>query len=230
MPRGRERFENYLYRLQQGDKNDLRLPIMGYNPMAKEHVPQKIEALLAMDAESIMAEVLVSVNEKCPPSKGPEIKVVLNLADDLHGGWTNRHTTDFDSKFKHAPLVRRHFCTPYCWTGETHSPQLIRERTEAYALRTWHHLEHPKIKTLADHLRQEVFVQSTTSHRSSLPSTEGLAEIELFYQRHQDSDLYPLIFNFFYGDEASRSLGYSTYGIGPFTGFDFARYLANATP
>jgi hypothetical protein len=50
-----------------------------------------------------------------------------------------------------------------------------------------------------------------------------------YYQQYLDSDGYHLIFNFFYGDEASASLEMPTFGIaGTRPGFGFASQLAKA--
>ncbi|MEL7123458.1 MAG: hypothetical protein AAFO07_28690, partial [Bacteroidota bacterium] len=52
------RFKEYIARLQGDTKGDLSLPISGFNPMAKEHILQKIEELERLEAEQIMQEVI----------------------------------------------------------------------------------------------------------------------------------------------------------------------------
>jgi len=57
-PLSTERFEEYLAKFQGGTKGDLKLPISGFNPMAKEHIIGKIEELENLEAESIMEREL----------------------------------------------------------------------------------------------------------------------------------------------------------------------------
>ena len=68
--------------------------------MAKPHVSEKIEELQNAGAENIVEEVIKRVNPLVQNDGNETIKVVLNLADDLKGSWTNRYTVDYDSKFK----------------------------------------------------------------------------------------------------------------------------------
>ena len=55
-PRNQERFDLYLKLLQGSSKSDLELPIGGYNPMAKEHITEKLKELLNLDAEKIISQ------------------------------------------------------------------------------------------------------------------------------------------------------------------------------
>ena len=216
------RFEAYLQLLQGNAKGDLVLPVGGFNPMAKEHVPAKLLELKALDAEGIMAATLKGLGKSTGiEASGRIFKVVLNLSDDLKGGWTNRYTSDYDSKFKLGALVNRQFCIPVFWSGENYTQALVRERTEEYALRTLYWLSHPKPVTLQQHVEQERFVAERSGKL-----TEYLNDYKVlhaFYKKHKNSDEYNLIFNFLYGDEACKTLGYPCYGIpGILSGYRYA--------
>ncbi len=225
-PRSRERFTEYLFKLQGTDKNNLEIPIMGFNPMAKEQVLQKIKELRNIGTEETISETLYELNFK-PLKQGSKIiKVVPNLADDLGGAWTNRYVTDFDSKFKINALVRRDFCTPYFWTSENYDKNLIKKRTLAYAYRTIYWLENSELKTLEDHLKQETFVSKQINEVVDLKE-ESFDFIKAFYEENKYKDDYSIIFNFFYEDSASLSLSYPTYGIKEVNGFDYAKMLAS---
>ena len=63
MPRNRKRFEAYLLLLQGESKDDMLLPIAGYNPMGKELALNKLRALKALKAEGIIAEKLQAINK-----------------------------------------------------------------------------------------------------------------------------------------------------------------------
>lgn len=212
------RFQEYLGMLQGDAKDDLVLPIGGYNPMAQSHVLDKSNELQKLDAEAIMRDTLRSITF----SHAQDIQVVLNLADDLKGGWTNRFTTDYESKFKLNALVSRSFCTPFFWSSEVYSEVLIRERTLAYVYRTLYWLNHPKPLTLHDHISQEAWVQK----QMNIPAKNVSSELSQFYLKHKDSEAHDIIFNFLYGDEASASLGYRCYGITANAGFKHAQGLA----
>ncbi len=227
-PRSTERFHEYISQLQGGSRGDLELPIGGFNPMAKEHVLEKLSALEALNAEAIMREALAELDLTRQKQDSGTIKVVLNLADDLKGGWTNRYTTDFDSKFKLNALVTRNFCTPYFWTSEEYSEELIHSRAIEYAIRTLYWLDHGKLRTLEDHLNQETFVSRNASQKPDKMGDALLLQAERFCAQHRMQDDYNVIFNFFYGDEACESLGYPTFGMKGITGFQYAAHLSRS--
>lgn len=228
-PHTRERFEQYLFMLQGKQKNDMILPIGGYNPMAKEHVLSKINELQDLDAEQIIQHELGNINTHLKSKEDRMIQVVLNLADDIGGAWTDRYTTDFSSKFEMQALVKRNFCTPYFWANETYTKELIIQRTREYAYRTLHVIENGKPGTLKDHVEQEIYVQIHSNDKPQI-SENNHSEIEKFYLQNTDSEDYNLIFNFFYGDETSELLAYKTYGIEKNAGWNYVKSIAHNTP
>lgn len=220
-PRGFERFQEYISTLQGNSKSDMELPIAGFNPMAKEHMSQKLKELKALHAEELMKEWISKIEWE----GDQRFKVVLNLMDDLKGGWTNRFTSDYQSKFKLSGFISRGFITPVFWSSENYSQELIVERTLEYCYRSIYWLQHPKPKTLREHLLQEIFV---CDHVSSKAFDIDEATLTSFYQQHQDTEDQVIISCFLYGDKANESLGNKTYGIKEeFAGFKFARYLSN---
>ncbi len=222
-----DRFKDYLAKLQGESKNDFALPIAGFNPMAKEHVIKKIVELENLEAEQLIANTIELFNNQLTYSSKDIFTVVLNLADDLLGAWTNFYTTDFDSKFKLNAFVTRNFCTPYFYTSENFSKELIITRTNEYLHRTMYWLEHGKPKTLEDHVVQESHVATNSNPKGKVLDESPLDEMLLFYESHKSSEEYDLIFNFFYGDGASESLAYKQYGIKNAKGFEFASFLAS---
>lgn len=223
-PRNFDRFQDYLGVLQGETKGDLAVPISGFNPMAKEHVVGKLLVLKNLEAEKIIEDTLIELNKQHILRGGSEVfKVSLTLSDDLKGGWTNRFTTDYDSKFKINAFINRHFCTPVFWTSENYDPILIHERTLEYAFRTIYWLSKPKPKTLKEHVEQEVFVAKQIKYQSKKESCNQTFMND-FYKKHSETDDYSIIFNFFYGDAASESLGFKTHGIGEeMAGFKYVR-------
>ena len=225
-PRSIERFQEYISKLQGNTKGDLELPIGGFNPMAKEHILQKIGELKRLNAEDLITVAIESLNQKYKNQDETTIRIVLNLADDLKGAWTNHHTTDFDSKFKINALVTRNFCTPYFWTSENYTELQIKRRVLEYVYRTIYWKNNPKPKTLEDCLNQEIYVSSKIGTIFSSKDNIKCESIKMFYDKYKTKEDYSLLFNFFYGDFASASLNFPLYGIKETTGFEFAETIA----
>ena len=53
LPRGMERFREYIRTMTDADTGDLTLPLVAMNPMGKDHVPALIDDYLALGAEEI---------------------------------------------------------------------------------------------------------------------------------------------------------------------------------
>ena len=224
-PRNSERFKDYLKILQGSTKEDLELPIGNSNPMGKDHVYQKLVELKALDVEKILEETLVELNKRLPKTPDTVFKIVLNLSDDLKGGWTNRYTTDYDSKFGSNALLKRNFCTPIFWTSETYDKEMARHRTMEYAFRTVYRTAHSKPQTLKKHIEQEIFVARNANEEKRVRPI-NFDELNSFYLKHQDSENYSLNFNFMYGDKISESLAFPTYGVkDKMAGFKLAYHL-----
>lgn len=223
-PRSMERFQDYLDRLHAGRPGQLSLPISGFNPMAKDHILPKLQQLLDLDAETIASDTLATLAPALQKAGDPPLQVVINLLDDAGGGWTNRHTSEFQMTFEIQALAKHHFSTPMLWTSEDYSPDLIRQRTQEAVLRTCYRLPHPtKLDTLDAHIRQEQFVAAHLGPASTLTPTER-ATLAAYHATHANSQDHSRIFNFFFGDSASTSLGYPCYGIAQHrAGFDYVQ-------
>ena len=225
-PRSPARFQNYLKLLQGDSKGDLVLPIGNFNPMAKEHVVEKLQELKIMKAEQLIAKILSDLNKTTTSSKENSVfKVALNVADDLHGGWTNKYTVDYDSKFKFNALFERQFCVPILFTSETFTEELIIQRTKEYCFRSVNWLTHSKPKTLEQHVNQEIFI-SMMCRPSEKLSKQGFQKLDSFYKLHQKTDHYDIIFNFFYGDTICKTLNFPLHNVEEdFGGFKYAYNL-----
>ncbi len=221
-----DRFQAYIKLLQGETKGNLAFPISGFNPMAKEHILEKLRELKNLEAEKNMTEALSALNDKVSGQfSNRSFHVALNLSDDLKGGWTNRFTSDYDSKFNFNGLISRDFCTPIFWSSENYSKTIIKQRTLEYALRTIYRLTYPGPRTLEEHVLQERYVANTVGIKNKYVMGD-FAELNNFFVVNKQSTDYHIIFNFFYGDEGSLSLGFPAYGINTdFTGFDYAAGL-----
>ncbi|MBD2767832.1 hypothetical protein IC235_07990 [Hymenobacter sp. BT664] len=214
-PRDQARFQAYLQLLGGGTKADLAVPVLHFNPMAKEPFVAKLRDLVQLKAEGIAAQTLRQLNlARSVGSDEPLYRVALNLADDLQGGWTNRYTTDYANKFNIGPLLKRGFCTPLFWAGEDYTPALVQQRVLAQAWRTRYRAQHPQPRTVAEHLAQERFVTEQISERIDLEQPVD-DELWMRYQVVQHATDTPTLLTFFYGDAAAQQLGYQTWGNWP---------------
>lgn len=219
------RFKKYLEKLQGQTKGDLVLPISGFNPMAKDYMIQKIEELEHIQAEKIMQETINDFNLNFQGSVKDEIVVVLNIADDLKGQWTNFYTADFDSKFKLNAFVKRKFCVPYFWTSETYTKEIVQLKTLEYLNRTVYRFSNVQPKTLEEHFEQEVFVAKNTIGNDSFGDNSKFENMDAFYTVNKNTDRYDLIFNFFYGDKGSENLSYKKYISNAGLGYTYAKMI-----
>lgn len=224
--RGPKRFDRYLSMLQGKTKGDMVMPIAGYNPMGNAHVQQRIQELISLEAETLIADNLSLINSKYSQVlKGQVFDLVVNLSDDLGGAWTNRFTSHYTNTFNFGPIAKRNFCIPYFWTSDqAFSESMIIIRMQKAIFRTIYFLKNGKPTTLEDHVLQEAFVNRELKINSNYED-ESLTENLNFYKVNKDSKDYNLIFNFFYGDEAAAKLNYRTYGFAELNGFQFAGSL-----
>ena len=204
LPRTRERFEAYLHMLQGPQKEDMILPIASYNPMGKENVLERIRELKELDAEGIIGRELNKFNNEARLESDIAMKVVINLADDIGGAWSNFYTTDFSSKFEIQALIKRQFCTPIFWMSEAFTDELIAQRAREYVYRSLYWMKKGKPLTLEEQYEQEVYVQSKASKKNQPLDDGPFEDIEQYYTLNKGTEDYNLIFNFFYGDEASE--------------------------
>lgn len=221
-----KRFEQYLFLLQGDQKNKLILPISGFNPMAKEIAIAKLESLIALNAEAIAKEQIEHINKRFSLSGLPKIDVGINLIDDIQGAWSNFYTTNFKSKFDFKGLYNQNFCCPFFWVSEDLNERIIQERIESYLLRSIYFHKNRPLDTLAELLMQEEFVWSNRQVQSSLKPDFDHKMVKRLFNEHKNDVTYAMKFNFFYGDEASKSLSYTTFGFPPNAGFHYAKYLA----
>jgi len=205
-PADMTRFKAYLSILEGGTKGGLSVPIGAFNPMAKQAYINKLHELTAINPEFILDNTLRQVNTQINDyykADNSVLKVCFNLADDLKGGWTNRYTTDYSSKFKIAPLLSRGFCVPIFWVSEEFDEVIVKKRVLEYVYRTIYRSTHKQPETLEEHILQEEFVAD------SIGQIRSPRAVDLFYKQNRQTTELPSIINYLYGDAAAIELGYT---------------------
>jgi hypothetical protein len=218
LPRGMERFREYLRTMVNAETGDLDLPLVGMNPMAKEHVPALLDRLLALDADSVAAR---AVGEAPDAALAGDYRATLILADDLKGGWTNRHTTEFSHRFGQRPMLTRGWIVGMLWTSEESSAPSIRQTILTALYRAAWIERHGYPVTLRDRMAQEGFAMS----RAGAEVTMGAEELD--YTREVirpllDSEDMPTTVAVLFGDAAAASLGFARQGLSPNAGLQLA--------
>ena len=77
MPRGMERFREYIKTMTNPETGDLAVPLVTMNPMGKDHVPALIDEYLALDAEGVARSAIAGIDA----SLAREYKVGLVVSD-----------------------------------------------------------------------------------------------------------------------------------------------------
>ncbi len=221
LPRGPERFKVYIDLMTAPD-GTMALPLAVLNPVAKEHVLDKLEELLALDAEALVANAVAQANGRLE-LKTP-VKLGLVVADDVAGGWTDRYVTDATHRFEPGEL-RYGFVTALLWAGERYTAASLTEQVLATCYRTRALLEHGPPKTLGQMMAQEGGAAAFAGMRPALDA-DDLDYTRTVVAPHLDTTAFPVAFACLYGDAAARSVGYEPLGLSPDAGFALALHDA----
>jgi len=218
LPRGMERFREYLRTMVNASSGDLELPLVGMNPMGKEHVPALLDRLLEMGADDIAAEAVMRAPDAATEGQH---RATLVLADDLKGGWTNRYTTEFGNRFQLRAMLTRGWIVGTLWTSEEPSPDSVRQTILAAVYRTVWIERHGYPVTLRDRMAQEGFALRRAGAKVAMDDEE------LDYTREVirpllDSEDMPTTVAALFGDAAADSMGFPRQGLSAWAGLQLA--------
>jgi len=224
-PRGFERFKEYLdiVRTRSGE---MALPLSMVNPMAKPHALERVEQLIAIDAEGVALDAARDALTRLECAGDDELRLIVVLVDDAMGGWTNRAFTEFAHRYERRHEVQHGWATVVVWTSEEPSIELIRTRTFETVYRTLDERAHGVVRTLRQILEREGRTMrfAGVSHRYDDAILDAIrAKVE----PHLDSTAAPTLFALLYGDAMAESLGYPALGIPDRGGYDLAPALAD---
>ena len=225
LPRGSERFREYLQTMIDPDTRDLRLPLAAMNPMAKDHVPVLLDEWLALDVEHTAARAVAEAATQLTEAPG-SFKVALVLADDALGGWTNRTTTDFSHRFEDHALLKRGWITGILWTGDEPSREIVRDEILTCIFRVDHVQRHGSARTLREMLAQEGRAMVAAGAARPTLAPDELNETREILRPHLDSADRAIIVACLFGDDAAVALGYAGQGLSANAGLALARHDA----
>ncbi len=218
VPRGMERFDAYV-KTMIGPQNSIELPLFLFNPMAREHVADVLDDLLAFDAEAVAAEAVREANERLDAPI--DINVIAIVIDDARGGWTNRYITDFEVRFtgfSGAPA----WAQAVVWSSEGSDPETFRGTVLRTVARSAHIAEHGMPATLG-----QMLIQEGAAARFAGWGERGLSDSDADYTREVIEPYLgetgrPVQMACLYGDDAAREVGYEPLGLSPWAGIAIA--------
>jgi len=228
MPRGMDRFRAYLRTMIADTGNDLRLPpLVAMNPMGKDHLPELLDRLLAIDAESIAAQAATDAASLLRDVPGA-YKLGLVVCDDLFGGWTNRYASEFTHRFPTRPMWDRGWLTGCLWSSETPSADAIRDEVQTTIFRTAYIAHHGLPRTLRDMLVQEGWVMARAGCTRPVLDEAGIAATRVILEPHLDATDMRTAIECLFGDAAAPSLGFTARGLPERAGLALALHDARA--
>lgn len=226
LPRGPERFREYLRTLTDARTGDLKLPLAALNPMGKEHVPAFLDGLLALDADAQGARATESAGRALAGHAGA-FRTALVVSDDRMGGWTDRAASEFSHRFETRALDRRGWITGLLWTSESYTKERVFQELAASIFRAAYVEQHGPARGLRAMLAQEGWALARAGARPEL-GAEELAYTGEVLTALLERDDRPTVIAALFGDAAARRLGYAPLGLARDAGlaWGLARQLA----
>lgn len=225
LPRGFERFREYLTTMIDPATGDLKLPLVGMNPMGKEHLPIFLDGLLAIDADGEAARATAEAAATLTDLPG-EFRVTSVVSDDLMGGWTNRYASEFRYRFDGKAFYKRGWIAALLWTSETYLLERVTEEVLTCIYRCAHIQTHGYAHTLDEMLAQEGYAMHMAGATTPTLDDEDLAYTQMVLAPYLKETGEPTLIAALFGDPGARELGYMPLGLSPRAGFALALYRA----
>jgi hypothetical protein len=230
IPRGMDRFRQYLRVMLNDERDDVRLPPLGImNPMGKGHVTAALDALLALDVDGVGARAVAEASAHLADVPG-DYKVALVVADDAGGGWTNRYDWEFTLRFENRAMLKRGWLSGILWTSEPAAAEDAREAVRTAVYRAAYLHEHGTARTLRQRLAQEGHVLARADCRRPTLDADDLAYTREVLAPHLDADDRRTNIECLFGDAAARSLGFTPRGLSESAGLALALDDARSLP
>lgn len=205
------------------------LPLGAFSPMGKRQADY-LDGLLALNAESHAVQIAEQAMLELGSSR--TYRMVLIVIDEPKNGWTQRHLSDADWRFKGYVLPQNNtprmpsdtWVTVQLWTttflGESQAPNLeyIRQENRAALARAEYQWQHGLPTTLQQMLCQEGTVLRFSGERIAL-SSDDLEYSRAILEPLLGSQQYSTNFAALYGDIAAKGVGYPALGLSPRAGF-----------
>lgn len=237
LPRGMERFREYIRSMTNSAGDDVAVPpLVGMNPMAREHVPALVDQYLALGADAAAAAATSAaerVLSNTTHAGDGEFKISLVVLDDLKGGWTNRYAIEFEQRCggatRNGERARRRasWLTAPIWSSEPPSLERACREVAACAYRTAYRMANGEPGSIRRMLQQEGACMTRAGFTTPKFDEEELAYTRQVIEPYLNACDMPTAVVCLFGDNAARSLGFKPLGLGDRAGLALA--LADAT-
>ena len=225
MPRGMERFREYIKTMTDAESGDLALPLVAMNPMGKDHVPALIDDYLALGAEQIAEDAVASARSRVAstsPHPTADFNVALVVSDDLKGGWTNRWAGEFSHRIEEAAIRKRGWLVGILWTSEPASAQHVRDAVLTSIYRAEYLQTHAAPQTLAAMIDQEGYAMARAGCQTPALDDDDLAYTRSVIAPHLQARDRATVIACLFGDRAAAALGYPPQGLSDRAGLALA--------
>ena len=226
-PRDIKRFKQYLHMTLDFETARVKLPTVGMNPMAKEHVATFLDALLAIDADGV-GEAATREAETALAAVPGSYRVALVVHDDV-GGWTNRAACEYAERLA-APSpsgqAYMDWLTGTLWASEAPSEQLVREQVLTALYRAAYVHEHGHARTLRELLEQEGRVMARAGCAGPTLDPDDLEYTRHVLEPFLDAEDMRTHVECLYGDAAGAALGFTPRGLSDRAGLALALHDA----
>ena len=227
LPRGMDRFRAYLNTMVDGETGDLALPLVAMNPMGKDHVPDLLDRLIALDADAAGAATVATLAAELADRPG-RFRVGLVVADDAHGGWTNRYCTEFSHRFEGRALYKRGWVVGLVWTSEPPDRRTVVEEVGTVVHRVEYVDEHGPAVMLGQMLAQEGRAMALAGCVTPVLEADDVAYTREVVEPLREATDRATIMACLFGDKAATSLGYRPQGLTERAGLALALHDARA--
>lgn len=205
-----ERFAAYVARVEH------EFGLVGYNPMAGPPAAAAVEALMALDAESLMAAAARDVAAKCAFRDAITLAIVVASP----GMWTDRLATEV--QLRTLGMRKPAHGLVYLWTGDLHDERSIRRESAAEAVRVIWTSIHGSASTVRDVLAREGLAYALAGTPYGSSSGEDAAAVTDAVSVLADSTSISDITAVLYGDPACAAHGWPELGIAEHAGYQSA--------
>jgi hypothetical protein len=218
---GPERFRAYLREMLEPDTLELRLPLVAMNPMAGQHAIERLDALLALDADRVAAAATEEAAGAVADAAG-DFRVALVLSDDVRGAWTHRASAELAHRRGEGALAKRGWLTGILWASERPSASDVREEILTVIHRAAHIARRGPASTLRQLLIQEGNAMRMAGARNPVLEPQAFIRARELVRPHLDRDDVGALVGGLFGDAAARELGHEPLGLPPRAGLALA--------
>lgn len=226
-PRDLKRFKQFLHMTLDFETARVKLPTLGMNPMAKEHVAAFVDALLALDADAVGEAAVREVAPALRHVPG-SFRVALVVHDD-RGVWTNRAADEYAERVAAPPPPGQAYLdwlTGTLSASEEPSEQLVREQVFTALYRAGYVHEHGHARTLRELMAQEGRVMARAGCAGPTLDAEDVDYTRHVLEPLLDAEDMRTHVECLYGDAAGAALGFTPRGLSDRAGLALALHDA----